>query len=345
MVHIFLSLRFLFQFYFYTYFLYFSIEKLFKALAQETNVGIKYEYLLPITSNESDENSQEIMSNETEQTHHTTIPDSPVIRHTLKSGVIALSTNDENGKLVDKRKRRFFWKIVGFTQCSKLCGGGTQSPVIRCVRENPMRYFKPKRCSHLSKPLTNENLLRCNTQPCPAYWKTSDWGLCQCKSNEKREENYKKREVKCVQELGTGMVIQVPAVACSDEKPKSIEICDCPKITDNNYQLYHEKENQNIAINSIKNRPYANSKRISTIYGNNTISKRAHSDNKNNGAWLTSNWSEKVFSFFFSFQLQKGFQCQLAKSEEKQKFFETKSEYWFSGTRRSRKIAKNRVKS
>lgn len=224
------------------------------------------------------------------------------MRHTLKSGINTPSTTDENGKFVDKRKRRFFWKIVGFTQCSKLCGGGTQSPVIRCVRENPMRYFKPKRCSHLSKPLINENLIRCNTQPCPAYWKISDWTPCQCNSNsnEKPEENYKKREIKCVQELGTGMVIQVPAVACSVEKPKSIEHCDCPKIFDNDYQTYYEKENQNVVINSIKNRPYANSKRTSTIYGNNTISKRAHpTDNRSNGVWLTSNWNGKVIFYTY----------------------------------------------
>lgn len=268
-----------------------NYSQLFKVLVQEVNVGIKYEYLLPITSNESDEFSQEVTSSETEPPTHTTVPDTTV-KHTLKSGATHMvsAIGDDIEKTNEKRKRRFFWKVVGFTQCNKSCGGGTQSPVIRCVRENPMRYFKPKRCSHLTKPLINENLIRCNTQPCPAYWKLSDWGPCKCTTD--KQENFKKREIKCVQELGTGMVIQVPFVACSEEKPKNMEQCDCPK-SENNYQSYFEKENHNTVTNSIKNRPYI--RRTSTIYGNNTISKRAHpADNKNIGVWLASNWNEKV---------------------------------------------------
>ncbi|TMW42968.1 hypothetical protein DOY81_011950, partial [Sarcophaga bullata] len=27
-------------------------------------------------------------------------------------------------------------------------GGGTQTPIIRCVRENPLRYYSQRRCAH-----------------------------------------------------------------------------------------------------------------------------------------------------------------------------------------------------
>lgn len=94
-------------------------------------------------------------------------------RHTLKSA-------DSATTRPQIRRRKFMWKIMGFTSCSKPCGGGTQTPIIKCVRENPTRMFNPKRCAHLKQPELHENMMKCNTQPCPAYWKILDWSECQC---------------------------------------------------------------------------------------------------------------------------------------------------------------------
>jgi hypothetical protein len=48
---------------------------------------------------------------------------------------------------------------------------GTQQPIIRCTRGENSKAYSPKKCAHLSKPSINENLMKCNSQPCPAYWK------------------------------------------------------------------------------------------------------------------------------------------------------------------------------
>lgn len=48
---------------------------------------------------------------------------------------------------------------------------GTQQPIIRCTRGENTKAYSPKKCAHLTKPSVNENLMKCNSQPCPAYWK------------------------------------------------------------------------------------------------------------------------------------------------------------------------------
>jgi thrombospondin type-1 domain-containing protein 4 len=126
----------------------------------------------------------------------------PAIQNVLKSGDHKNTTTAKTLK-----KRRFLWKIVGFTACSKTCGGGIKSPIIRCVREAPTRIFSPKRCAHMKQPELNEQLLKCNTKPCPAYWKLAEWSECNCGNYD--EEVFRTREVKCVQELTSGIVIQV----------------------------------------------------------------------------------------------------------------------------------------
>uniref|UniRef100_A0A1B0G2D5 PLAC domain-containing protein n=1 Tax=Glossina morsitans morsitans TaxID=37546 RepID=A0A1B0G2D5_GLOMM len=169
--------------------------------SKSTNPGIKYEYLLPITS-ESEENEVSLESD-----------------GFLKSG------NEESSLSTSRRRRPFHWKVVSFSTCTRSCGGGTQTPIVKCVRENPLRYYSQRRCTHSQKPLINENLLRCNTQPCPAFWRLDDWSECRCHQN----EGYREREISCVQELASGIVIHVDNSACMEEKPLVKKPCDCPK--------------------------------------------------------------------------------------------------------------------
>lgn len=87
-----------------------------------------------------------------------------------------------------RKRRKFSWKVVGFTSCSKSCGGGKflhayqfdnilliylgiNHPLIRCTRGDNVKAYSPKKCAHLQKPHVNESLMKCNSQPCPAFWK------------------------------------------------------------------------------------------------------------------------------------------------------------------------------
>lgn len=265
------------------------------------------------SSSEEISNSYEYTSGETEQPITTlSTADQIAGKHTLKSGVPAAIVH-ANMTMPMKRKRKFLWKVVGFSACSKSCGGGIQSPIIRCVREAPTRIFAAKRCSHLIKPILNENLMRCNTQPCPAYWKIDEWNDCNCGKH--NEQIFQSRIIKCVQELGTGMVIQVNIGACLEDEPTFRQKCDCPKIKKHKHN-HHD-------LNSIKNRingvgnganvggsnvggsiagDYDNisgngngaTKPSVSLIGNSSISKRAHTDNKKNGIWLVSEWNQQV---------------------------------------------------
>lgn len=217
--------------------------------SRDVNPGIKYEYLLPIGS-DSEENEVSVESD-----------------LNLKSG------NKEVTPGRPLRKRKFNWKVVGFSPCSKSCGGGTQTPVIRCVRENPTRYFSQRRCSHSEKPVLNENLLRCNTQPCPAYWRLEEWGECKCSLG----EGFREREIGCVQELASGIVIQVNNVACLEEEPQSKKPCDCPKT--GRRRNHHRHRMYNGRLQSPGNLTMANNQRVII------------SDKDKAGVWLMSDWN------------------------------------------------------
>lgn len=202
------------------------------------------------------------------------------------------SEESATGKLSsgERRRRRYVWKVVSFSSCSKSCGGGMVSPIIRCVREGtPNKFFNHKRCAEHDKPVLNENILRCNTQPCPAYWKIEEWSACNC--GLPNEHEHQTREIKCVQELASGVVIQVIEAACLDEQPTHRQNCACPKApnTLNHHHQQHNKRNQHNHHHT-----KGSFRAPVTLIGNSTIGKRIHvTENKKAGVWLSSEWSDE----------------------------------------------------
>ncbi|XP_055372103.1 thrombospondin type-1 domain-containing protein 4 isoform X1 [Condylostylus longicornis] len=235
----------------------------------DKNPGIKYEYLLPVLSNsEEDENSNSIESD----------------------GEVHLKSGDDDNLPTSvtvtkpRRKRRFQWKVVGFSPCSKSCGGGTQTPIIRCVREIPKRFYSAKRCSHTEKPILNENLLRCNTQPCPAYWRIEDWGDCRCHLG----EGFREREVRCVQELATGIVIQVNTAACLEEEPSRKKRCECPKTSTSSRRKHYLNH-----IHHNRNKHQSRSPVVDNfIMNSSTVAPQKQHDYNKSGTWLVSDWNQ-----------------------------------------------------
>lgn len=255
-------------------------------LANDRNPGIKFEYLMPvIPTNEhvpptSDEYSYESESSEASDLV-TTSNEIPQSRHTLKSSVIQTTTTTTTTPATHiakpKRKRRFLWKVTGFSECSKSCGGGLQNPIIRCVRESPLRVFVAKKCEHLTKPTVAENIMRCNTQPCPGYWKIGDWSKCECRANH-RFFSSQRRDVKCVQELAVGKVIQVPSAACTEEHPAGQQKCECRSAKT---EVGARKPRPNVSMVSDQ----AVVKPVRTKPAKVVVEKR------DQGIWLMSEWS------------------------------------------------------
>ncbi|XP_017042914.1 thrombospondin type-1 domain-containing protein 4 isoform X2 [Drosophila ficusphila] len=209
------------------------------------NTGVKYEYMLPIVS-ESEENEMSLESSD----------------GLLKSGLEDTSSSSSSSR----RKRIFNWKVIGFSGCTKSCGGGTQTPIIRCIRKNTVRHYSQRRCLHSVKPVLNENLLHCNTQPCPAYWRFDEWGECRCSNN----LAFRRREVSCVQELASGLVIHVDKAACMEDQPPTQKQCECPKNRRRNLARYRLPD-----------------------YSNSTQVKRSNIDGTEVTAiWLKSEWNQ-----------------------------------------------------
>lgn len=258
-------------------------------LANDRNPGIKFEYLMPVVPTQehlpptSDEYSYE--SESSEAADIATATNEILNRHTLKSSVIqttaattTTSTTAASHVAKSKRKRRFLWKITGFSACSKSCGGGVQNPIIRCVRESPLRIFVSKKCEHLTKPSVAENIMRCNTQPCPGNWKIGEWSKCECRPNH-RHLATQRRDVKCVQELAAGKVIQVPAAACTEEHPSAQQKCECRSAKTD---IAQRKPRPNISM--VADQAVAKPLRTKPA-------KVVVMEKREQGVWLMSDWS------------------------------------------------------
>lgn len=189
-------------------------------------------------------------------------------------------------KLAEKKKKKhsYMWRVVSFNSCSKKCGGGTLTPIIRCVREGTTKFFNHKRCAHQTKPVLDENILRCNPQPCPAYWKVEEWSACNC--GLPNEHNEQTRTIKCVQELSSGVVIHVNEGACLDKQPDKQQDCNCPKQPVAYLRAAHKGKDKHHHSSPI------------TLIGNSTIGKKAHHlEGRKPGVWLSSDWNNQVRSF------------------------------------------------
>lgn len=205
-----------------------------------------------------------------------------------ESNAKSIDTNQTGEKR--KKKSSYVWKVVSFSSCSKTCGGGTLSPIIRCVREGTNKFFNHKRCAHQSKPVLNDSVLRCNVQPCPAYWKVDEWTACNC--GLPNENDFQTRNMKCVQDLTSGVVIQVNDGACLEQQPDKRQACACPKQPVAYYRTAHRGKDK--AHHSNHNRHHHHNAPI-TLIGNSTIGRRAHHlEGRKPGVWLSSDWNEQV---------------------------------------------------
>ncbi|KAG8333203.1 hypothetical protein J6590_005958 [Homalodisca vitripennis] len=115
---------------------------------------------------------------------------------------------DEAVKPRPKRKRKFAWKITGFTECSKSCGGGIQTAVIACVREHNQLTVTERRCAAFEKP--SPQSVRCNLKPCVAEWVGGEWSECSVTCG----EGVQTREILCRQEITTTLIMTVADGAC-----------------------------------------------------------------------------------------------------------------------------------
>ncbi|CAL1673288.1 unnamed protein product [Lasius platythorax] len=185
-------------------------------LYQEPNPGIVYRYVIPGNTN---------------------LPRSHLAHNTVsnKGTEPGLKTRRvETGPAVSNatsppylprryKRRKFAWKAIGYSDCSKLCGGGVQTLRHVCIKEHTQQQVSEKRCHALEKP--REIRLRCNTRPCPPRWRGGPWSDCSTSCG----AGVRTRELECVQEVKPSLTMRIADGACTEARdlPTS-EVCEMP---------------------------------------------------------------------------------------------------------------------
>ncbi|KAH8306689.1 hypothetical protein KR044_006532 [Drosophila immigrans] len=133
-------------------------------------------------------------------------------------------------RIRERKRKRFSWKLLGFGECNRSCGPGTQTPIFRCVslRESSTRYYSPIRCAFIEKPTFNNDIYNCNRGLCPAFWRPSNFSSCQCLNG--NSIGQRTRRFECMQEQIKGNVIPVPDNLCPARDDLS-EPCRCSLAT------------------------------------------------------------------------------------------------------------------
>ncbi|XP_059060915.1 thrombospondin type-1 domain-containing protein 4-like [Achroia grisella] len=117
--------------------------------------------------------------------------------------------------------RKFIWKILTFTQCSRTCGGGLQLGKYRCV-ETTSGTDREVSSVHCSGPTPAGRRRRCGNVPCEPRWRAAAWSTCP-----KCGPAVRTRIVGCVQDHWRG-ITKVSDTKCNSRKPPITEPCNIP---------------------------------------------------------------------------------------------------------------------
>ncbi|CAH2984523.1 unnamed protein product [Chilo suppressalis] len=118
-------------------------------------------------------------------------------------------------------ERKFVWKILSFSQCSRSCGGGLQIGKFKCVEVSGKedKEVSSAYCTGAPPPTRRR---RCGGAPCPPRWRAAAWGPCPVCGPAQRT-----RIVGCVQDHARG-ITKISDQKCPLPMPASSEPCNIP---------------------------------------------------------------------------------------------------------------------
>ncbi|CAB3228800.1 unnamed protein product [Arctia plantaginis] len=198
-------------------------------LYTQPNPNIKYEFF---TDLEPDETSNDIPtsnpapSHHVAQRHHRHHNSEAHTRDLEMKSTPSFSKLDlnnlESQSQVDSNvigTRKFVWKILEFSQCSRSCGGGLQIGKFKCVEvsEKADKEVSSFHCNGTPPPARRR---RCGGTPCPPRWRAAPWGPCPVCGPAHRT-----RIVGCVQDHARG-ITKISDQKCPLPMPPSSELCD-----------------------------------------------------------------------------------------------------------------------
>ncbi|CAK1551453.1 unnamed protein product [Leptosia nina] len=175
--------------------------------------------------------------------------------------------------------RKFMWKILSYSQCSRSCGGGFQVGKYRCVESssNGDREVSPVHCIGSAPPGRRR---RCGSIPCPPRWRAATWSACpQCGPASRI------RIVGCVQDHSKG-ITKISDTKCPPPKPATTEACNIPDC--NSPEARPESKRIRNQIDAFRDSP------VFTIAVNNTDLDVGPEYNFGAAGWLYTDWSECV---------------------------------------------------
>lgn len=195
-------------------------------LYTQPNPNIRYEYL----TDTEDETSNDIPTSmppahHQMQRHHRHHPPPHSLPRTdssisKESNFYSLESQSQaESNVIGDRK--FMWKIMSFTPCSRTCGGGLQIGKFKCVEVGLKedKEVSPVHCTGAAPPSRRR---RCSGAPCPPRWRAAAWGPCPVCGPAHRT-----RIVGCVQDHARG-IIKISDQKCPLPMPPSSERCNVP---------------------------------------------------------------------------------------------------------------------
>uniref|UniRef100_A0A2A4K7Z3 PLAC domain-containing protein n=1 Tax=Heliothis virescens TaxID=7102 RepID=A0A2A4K7Z3_HELVI len=133
---------------------------------------------------------------------------------------ININTEDASGDEIIVVNRKFMWKIISYTQCTRTCGGGIQLGKYRCVESKPGGREVPS--AHCAGPSPPPRRRKCGINACPPRWRAAAWTSCPRCGPATRT-----RIVGCVQDHSRG-ITKISDQKCPLPKPPVSESCVIP---------------------------------------------------------------------------------------------------------------------
>ncbi|XP_052101889.1 thrombospondin type-1 domain-containing protein 4-like isoform X2 [Mytilus californianus] len=117
--------------------------------------------------------------------------------------------------------KNYFWRISGFTECSRTCGGGAQETKIICLKKDTNVMVTNENCDPRLKP--QSQVLKCNSKICPPNWEFGNWSDCSASCG----QGMQTRPVLCKQLIDSELHLDVPTSRCdSRTRPESARSCN-----------------------------------------------------------------------------------------------------------------------
>lgn len=202
-------------------------------LYTQPHPSIKYEYFTESPAGEVDETatrpdltemsstaaSKHIRRHQSSEVFHRHT--SSVQRHHDLVGVSKeFESFEDDTEQVIVGNRRFFWKVMSYTQCTRSCGGGIQLGKYRCVESSGSEADREVSSVHCAGSPPPGRRRRCGNVPCPPRWRAAAWSSCpQC------GPAIRTRIVGCVQDHSRG-ITKISDTKCPPPKPPTTEQCD-----------------------------------------------------------------------------------------------------------------------